>query len=144
MNVKTYKFRDKNISWRGNSSSVEFVNGDSLDNDKYSNVFMNLYYSNAITRKSCYQCRYTSLKRISDLTISDYWGIENQAPEFEDSLGVSMILVNTEKGENLISALNGRKTETTINGVKQPQLFYPTEESAWRDAFWFDFHSLSE
>ena len=38
------------------------------------------------------KCQYTNLNRISDITIGDYWGIDDEVgPGFRDSLGVSCI-----------------------------------------------------
>ena len=97
---------------------------------------MNLYYSNNITRKSCYECQYTTRERVSDLTISDYWGLENLSREFEDTLGVSMILVNTDKGRALFEKTKGIRIEGNLDCAKQPQLNCPTEKPQERDAFW--------
>ena len=134
--VVEYKFRDKRISWRGNSCYAKLENGQELKNSKKLSGFMNLYYSNKITRNSCHECKYTSYERVSDLTISDYWGLESFAKEFEDSLGVSMVMVNTEKGKSLFDATEGKKAEGNLDCAKQPQLKHPTERPTTRDAFW--------
>lgn len=134
--VVEYKFRHKGISWRGNSCYAKLENGLELKNGKKLSGFMNLYYSNNITRNSCYQCQYTSLERVSDLTISDYWGLENLSREFEDSLGVSMVMVNTEKGKELFDKVNGDRIEGSTECAKQPQLKHPTEKPVTREAFW--------
>lgn len=52
-------------------------------------------------RESCYQCHYACGKRVSDLTLGDYWDREGQFTEF-NSEGLSMLIVNTERGKNLI------------------------------------------
>lgn len=139
--VVAYKFRDKGISWRGHSASVLLDDGRVLSATPEANAYMNVYYSGCTVRQSCYQCRYTTNERISDLTISDYWGIENTSPDFEDKLGVSMVLVNTPKGEALMAQLQGAAVKTSLNGAKQPQLSNPCEKPADREAFWAELNS---
>ena len=134
--VTEYSFRSKKISWRGSSSYAKLENGQELKNDKKLCAFMNVYYSDNITRESCYSCPYTSKDRVGDLTISDYWGLENLDKSFEDALGVSMILVNTEKGRALLEKTEGERITGSIEAAKQPQLSHPTERPQTRDEFW--------
>lgn len=138
--VNQYYFRNKNISWRGNSCYVVLENGENLKNDLYASAYMNLYYSNHITRTSCYTCKYTTTRRCSDLTIGDYWGIENACPEFEDNLGVSVVLVNTEKGRELFEKIQGNKCNGNIETLKQPQLSSSCLEPNNRDEFWKEYN----
>lgn len=49
-------------------------------------------------RPSCYSCKYATPDRVSDITLADFWGIEEYLPELDFSKGVSMVLVNSEKG----------------------------------------------
>lgn len=56
-------------------------------------------------RDSCYSCPFASLNRPGDITIGDFWNINNVRPDFEDKLGVSSIIVNTEKGQDLITEI---------------------------------------
>ena len=134
--VKEYRFRSKEISWRGNSCMAILTDGREIKEGKKLNGFMNLYYSDNITRKSCYECKYTSKERVSDITVSDYWGIENVAPEFEDNLGVSMIIINTDKGKDFFSGVAGAKAQGSLEGIKQPQLSAPTKRPEARETFW--------
>lgn len=47
--------------------------------------------------------------RIGDLTIGDAWGIGKYAPEFDDGKGTSVLMINHEKGEILLNALEKSK-----------------------------------
>ncbi len=132
-NVKSYEFRSKKISWRGNSCYVTLSDGRELKNDRFASSFMNVYYSGIITRESCFECKYTSLERVSDITISDFWGLENTLPDFEDALGVSMVMVNTDKGRKLFDKTEGQKMQADISKAKQPQLHKPCEKPSDRE-----------
>ena len=137
--VVDYKFRSKKISWRGSSCYAKLADDRELKNEKKLCGFMNVYYSDNITRESCYNCPYTSKNRVGDLTISDYWGLENLDKNFEDALGVSMVLVNTEKGRELFKQVRGEKIAGNIEVAKQPQLSHPTKRPQTRDDFWVEY-----
>jgi len=56
-------------------------------------------------RPSCYQCKWACSERCGDITLGDYWGIEKFVPQLNAKDGVSMILCNTKKGEELLNTL---------------------------------------
>lgn len=62
--------------------------------DPYYNAFLNC----KTYRESCYNCKFANTNRISDITLGDYWGIKKMHPEFYDNNGVSVVLLNREKG----------------------------------------------
>ncbi len=132
---KKYFFRNKSISWRGDSSAVETADARVLHNQNTS-AFMNLYYSNNITSDACFACKYAKAERVGDITISDFWGIEKSNPAFEDALGVSMVLINSPKGEKLFEQVEGAKEPADFCAAKQPQLHHPAEKPDEYEAFW--------
>jgi len=73
--------------------------------------------------------------------MADFWGIEKSMPEFDDNRGISLVLVNTEKGgivfNNIKSNLIFR--ESSITDCLQPQLQYPSKPSPKREEFWNDY-----
>lgn len=58
------------------------------------------FISGLTFRPNCYECRYASVARIADLTLSDYWGLSNNVG-FDKGKGVSNILINTLHGQTL-------------------------------------------
>lgn len=58
------------------------------------------FISGLTFRPNCYECRYACIARVSDLTLSDYWGLSTDAG-FDKGKGVSNILVNTQQGQRL-------------------------------------------
>lgn len=78
------------------------------------------------------------------MTISDYWGVENLDKNIEDHLGVSMVMLNNEKGKNLFELLKGEKFEANINTAKQPNLYNPTSCPSTRIIFWdnYSYHQI--
>ena len=64
--------------------------------DRYTMAFLKgLSYT-----ENCYSCKYAGIKRCSDLTIGDSWGTDLSAEE--QKKGISLALIQTEKGEDLI------------------------------------------
>ena len=133
-----YDFRNKEFSWRGDSASVNTESG--VKSSKYISSFMSLYYSNLLTDEACFNCRFASKERVSDITVSDFWGIEDTKAEFEDSLGVSMVLINTQKGRELFESVKGKKVSVNLDNAKQPQLKKPTEKPDGYEEFWQNYN----
>lgn len=111
--IKEYTFRDKSIGWGLVGKMTFLTNSGKLKTklipDKLSSYY-NLFLRGLIYRDSCYECMYAQKNRVSDITIGDYWGIENEHPELlaenGGSLsiknGISCVLVNSEKGKNIL------------------------------------------
>lgn len=62
------------------------------------------FIKSLIHRENCYTCPYAQNKRISDLTLCDFWGLSPNAG-FELGKGVSAILVSTEKGKQIVETI---------------------------------------
>ena len=57
-------------------------------------------------RENCHHCVYAKSDRIGDLTIGDFWGLgAYQKTQIKAKDGVSLVLVNTDKGEQLLKNL---------------------------------------
>ena len=67
---------------------------------------MNAFLSNLSLRPSCYDCPAKSGKSGSDITIADFWGIEDVLPEFDDDKGISLVLSYSEKGGRWLAGLD--------------------------------------
>lgn len=79
------------------------------------------------------------------MTLADYWGIEKQRPDLYRKTGVSMLIVNSEKGKKFIDDMDTivlSKTEkNTIIKEKQPHLFQPINQPNIYKEFWNDYQS---
>lgn len=91
--------------------------------------FTYLFYQHIMFRHSCGKCHYTNTKRPSDITIADFWGWEKTDPNInKDDKGVSLILVNTEKGREIFDAVKDRMTiiPAKLEDCLQPNLQHPS------------------
>ena len=73
----------------------------SKDKDPYMLMFLRDY----CLRPSCYEC-VAKKHKFSDLTIADFWGIDNVLPEMNDKKGVSLVIIRSEKGQKLFKAVS--------------------------------------
>lgn len=68
-------------------------------------------------------------------------GIDKAAPGFNDNKGVSLVLVNTDKGQEYFEKAKNdvEWRETRIEDSMQPPLKSPFPRPKERDAFWKEF-----
>ena len=139
--VVGYNSRDKVNGWHTHTEKVVYSNGKCDFDTLRSQMHKILFYSGYILRPACYHCRYTNLHRPSDVTIADYWGIEGTLPDFDDNRGVSLVLVNSDKGLELFERIKSSIIfcETELSDCLQPQLQHPSERPLLREQFWQDY-----
>ena len=83
---------------------AKFVNGLEIiepftpETNKYAKVF----YSNIALSPACTECQFNNLNRPGDVTIGDFWGIEKCEGVQKNHLGNSLLIVNNEKGKELL------------------------------------------
>jgi len=93
-------FRDKSTGWRNFSLTLKAADGSVLLSEKCSeNRYMQDFLNDRIIRDSCFSCPARGGRSGSDIAIADYWGINKVAPELDDNMGVSLILLETERGK---------------------------------------------
>ena len=102
--VEGYEFRDRD-GW-GKAPSVS-VCGKFRRIYGVDALYMESFNASAIFRKCCYQCPYSSIPRVGDCTLGDFWGIGRYGNPFKhDTMkGVSLVLANTEQGKAAIHQL---------------------------------------
>lgn len=101
--IENFEFRGKEKGWTTPLRKISFEDksscGELLNADAFNNLFLG---TDCILRPSCYKCRYAGKERVSDISIADFWGIENvDKSMFNCNKGTSLVLVNSEKGREL-------------------------------------------
>lgn len=106
--VDCVDFRDKTrYGWTYNYVMSLFRNGNRELIEHAESPFFDSFLDLYSIRESCTECPYAGKKRIGDLSIGDFWGIESVDNEITDRKGTSLLLVNTEKGRYLLDAIRG-------------------------------------
>lgn len=108
--IKSINFRDKSNGWRNYHFTISFklLNNEiiNLSSPFYKNTYMNLFLNDIILRPSCYACKFKGGRSNSDLTIADCWGIKQLTSEMDDDKGISLVMINTNTGNNLMFLKN--------------------------------------
>lgn len=94
-------FRKKKISWENYS----FCINDNFNQLAKDNDYIKLFLNNYTLRPSCYKCHSKSIHRKSDITLADFWGVKNTYPDLYNSMGTSLILINSDKGQKLFDSI---------------------------------------
>lgn len=99
--------RSKGTGWSRYQYSNLFRYADGTEHAARSgeSLYMKLFVGGYINRESCENCRFKGYRRISDLTIGDFWGIWDIAPEMDDNKGTSVVLVQSARGAELLKQI---------------------------------------
>lgn len=100
--IKSINFKDKTKGWQQRGISIYFENGKVYTNSTSDDPYIVSFHSRLNIRPSCFHCKYRGVKRITDITIGDFWGIKYKNPEYDDNKGTSFVLINSKKGESLL------------------------------------------
>ena len=114
------------------------------DKGKYSqgidtDPFLRAFFGDYTVRPSCYECKFKTQKRVSDITIWDCFNINEIDKNFDDDKGTTRILIQSEKGEDIINKLHKVKIkeiplDIAIDKVKE--MTTSVKYNAKRDEFW--------
>ncbi len=103
--VIDYQFRSKKLTgWSRVSACTMLINGKRkyIYYDEMMRAFFQAFLDGHVLRMDCYQCPFTRTERPGDFTMADFWSLNATNPKFpRQHRGVSMILVNTEKGKTI-------------------------------------------
>lgn len=118
--IVNYLFRDKKVngwSCSSSSSSRDLRTGEIRHHEfnKIQNAYFNAFISGSMNREGCYKCPFAETHRTGDITLADYWGVKQFHPEIQAFKGVSAIIVNTSKGQQLLNIL---KTNISLTPSK--------------------------
>lgn len=117
-------FRNKSMGWKGAIETYWFNDGSHANSYSFSYLF----YKLIMNRESCANCKFTNLKRVADLTIGDLWGYDVSRLGWNDNKGVSICLVNSDKGESLLklAQMTAYVKPVPVGECLQPNLQRPT------------------
>lgn len=117
--IEKVNFRKKDlIGWKDYQVHYKYSKSNKYIHHN-EDIYMKMFLNNLILRKSCYNCNFKKVKRNSDITVADFWGIDKINPKFYDKKGISAILVNTPKGKEIFNniKLNMEFSKQDINDI---------------------------
>lgn len=120
-------FRDKCEGWRKYGFSIRLAimadkekhNSVVLSTNVANNSFLKGFLNDLYLRPSCYNCHFKSLSSGADITIADYWRVERIHPRLDDDMGVSAIIINTEKGRGFCQVFSKNWVVSDIDFIRK-------------------------
>ncbi len=110
-NIVSLSFRAKKkgdshhvkIETQNSTKSIKTLNWHDKDVEYVNRMFI----KNLCLRNSCSTCPFSKIPRIGDVTLGDFWGLDQKA-ELTDEVkrGVSLNVVNSSKGSRLVEKCN--------------------------------------
>lgn len=147
--IEHISFRDKSTGWKKYSFALTLAkataagkkNTVSLSSIHLDNSFMKGFLENYYIRPSCYKCAARLGRSHSDFTFADFWKLENYFPD--DDKGMSLLIVNTQKGKCIFPFECTIKEETSYNTLldSNPSYFNSHIEPYKRKKFWKYYNS---
>ena len=113
--ITNISFRNKTYGWKDYSFKMDFEDGTSYFERGAENKYIRGFIGDIYLRNSCYQCKFKSLHRKSDLTLADFWGIENINKDMDDGKGTSLVIVNSRRGEHIFQDIQGKLRKKEVN-----------------------------
>lgn len=110
--------KNKRKGWRSLSTVVAFANGQEYERMGAEDPAVQLLVQHDLgVRPSCYDCRFKGDQSTADITLGDFWGLED--PALDDNMGTSAVICRTEKGKALFAETAGRcaAVERTVADV---------------------------
>lgn len=102
--INSISFRNKDNGWEKFQMKIQFDT--KIYSQNHSNdIYMKAFLGNICLRDSCYNCSFKKKYRESDITLGDYWGVNNIHPDLNDDKGISVMIVNTPKGNELFEQI---------------------------------------
>ncbi len=141
----SFRNKDKH-DWNGFEMKEIDENYNEVWISRHSDPYFRMFVKNICLRPSCFSCTAKFLK-LSDITVADFWGIDKVAPEMNDNLGVSLVLIRTDKGQQIFDAIQNeieKKEVSYKDGVsnnKSEFQAYPKPKE--RDSFFKDMNKMS-
>lgn len=141
--VKTSS-RRKNCGWKRYSLWFAFANHSEYLKTLYQDPYLQMFLKDICLRRSCYDCPAKGLQRVSDVTIADFWGIQQEYPELDDDKGTSFVIVHNPKVMPLFSDVCMVKEIELNDGLRHnPAMIKSCTKPKSRDTFFNDLQTLS-
>ena len=118
--VQQVKFRDKANGWK-QGETLFLTAHQRFGAPKRQETYMRLFLNNVSIRPSCADCAFNNKHSLADITIADYWGVDKQFPEFDDDKGVTLVLINTVKGQQLFDDVKSAASLISTDFAKGAQ-----------------------
>ncbi len=128
-----FKYKDDKYVWGWLGTKIDFVNGKHYLKYGGEDAFMTAFLRTGFTvRPSCIECHFKDFPRYADISLGDFWGIQNYSNQ-DTRKGMSLVLVNNPRGQELLEKVSKRLylaehsiPEATKGNIHLIQAYDPT------------------
>ena len=107
--INDIQFRSKIKGW-DNFSMLISTSRKKYIGSRYVDPYIQAQYSHISLRPACYECKFKECQSGSDIKLGDYWFVKNIHSQIYDYNGVSLVILESEKGKRLFDSVsNGFK-----------------------------------
>lgn len=147
--ISSVNFRSKKYGWRDFGTKYLGNRGKQYFKFNFEDPYFRMFNSNLCLRPSCYQCQAKDGESGADITLGDFWNVESVFPELNDNKGISMVLLNSDKGKKLFETVR-KEFYATNKGLSyelakkcNPAIYKSQPYPAVRSAFYADMNNMS-
>lgn len=101
-------FRYKDRGWKEYRFRTAYEKGETEVIPGAQSPYLAAFLNNLTLRPSCYECRHRLAYTQSDFMIGDFWGVGNYHKSFDEQLGVSALVILSEKGKEVFEEIKGK------------------------------------
>lgn len=110
INIQDFRFRDKEKNGFSHTTVIKYNENGTIKKrviDDYKRIPCHFAFGEANFFQSiCYSCEFIKKERVSDFTIGSVWNNNIISDKFNKLMGVSMVCINTNKGERLFNKIS--------------------------------------
>lgn len=139
-------FRNKDNGWHEFNLKFNYKDSSYAKSQK-DDLYMKAFLNDLCLRDSCYECSFKKYNRLSDITLADFWGINNIDKGLDDNKGTSLVIINSEKGKLLLKDIESDCIIKKVNleeAIKFNKSFTQSvKKNKNRDKFFLDLEKKS-
>lgn len=129
--IKSVFMRYKFPRWEDYAIKIDYLDGTSYVKSRWKDPYLLTYAKSLYTRESCGACKAKEFPRDSDITLGDFWQIDTikrMPNDIEMNRGVSVLLVNSTKGLDVVGRL-----EDKMNLFEIPNDVFPNMKARYSE-----------
>ncbi len=108
-------FRPKTYGWMEYAIKIRSGNGKEYNNFAVSDPYYYCFIGNHLSvREYCYECTFAN-NHASDIILADFWKVSTDSRLYNDDTGLSLIISNSNRGNEFIQGLNKELSLTVLD-----------------------------
>ena len=114
-----FRFKEQIYStpWEKYRFKVVFENNSEISETLLVNRYLRAFLSDLILRPACANCHFKGVRRASDFTLADFWGVQEVLPQAYEKNGVSLVFLHSLRAKELFSEFSGCKLVTSLENA---------------------------